>query len=350
MPKYPKFLSDTKLRTLQYVIDIADGKSATKLAEEYGVETGDVTEAVRKFNKSFGADLIVNKQGMTLDLNHADLVREFVAVAGPAMAALEQLYSKINTGHGHVKIHVSELLMSNFFLEQIKDIEHKLGGITLNVTIASGEETRKALLSKDTHVAAIFGEELRENDGIVTVGESIKCPIVAVCKVNEDHALAAKSSISASELFDYDLALPPHYFTTWKLLKKLAPVEKTRFYQPNLRLNSLNYIKEYIRQHGNKPKPVIGVLPHLAVWEDTDLKIIPIEGARELNSMLHLCTQRNRELIPKLSFGTQKESIKSTGITTNSPKKIKDVAAARVIKHLEQAFSDFIKNKYRELP
>lgn len=118
---------------------------------------------------------------------------------------------------GHVKMAVSQALLTFFMPEQISAYRENHPGVTFNVQKKDRKEAEQSLRDMSADLALVFEPESLADFQILSVS---KQPTYALMSAN--HPLAKKAQVKLSDCLQYPLALPSNEYGIRRILNQKA--------------------------------------------------------------------------------------------------------------------------------
>ena len=305
-------LPQIQLQVLKTLLAIKEGGSAQAAAAKVKLTISALTRQITLLEHQLGTKLFErHARGMRLTAEGA----AYAQTAARILAELERAASELDeieaVTRGHVRVHISEVLVDDYLLPEIDALTAENPLITVEVLIASAEQARDAILNNNTDFATLFG--LRNHHEIEVVTK-IVYPLIAVVAPTHRLALAGIKELDPAALLsrEISLAIPPHPYATRAIFESLLtkhPSKKALREYPSLSLNSLEHLKQAVLL-GH----AVAVLPALTVRreiEDKKLVSIRLTGADSADTSFTLCRHRTRPLSPaaRLLFGKLNERL-----------------------------------------
>lgn len=272
------------LKDLEYFKELAQKKSFTKVAEEFGVSQPTVTYAIKRLEDDLGTKLITRDQShKSIILTKAGKIMEIHSAK--VFQELKIAKTEINRlGDDIVNLGLPPII-GNFSLHKLYPYLSNEGLMEHIHLVNGGSNDLYSMLMKGEIDMALLGASHPINNENLISEFLIQTRFMTV--VSNNHPLATKKSISFSDLKDEKFVLLNQHYIHLNAFRQFSQYAA---FKPEIiyKSNDLNILKGMIREGIG-----IGFFAEIAMDKLDNLTYIPFSDEPQLNFKVFLVCRKN---------------------------------------------------------
>lgn len=278
-----------KINAISYFNELVTSRSIREAADNLGVSPTAVIRQLENLEHYMGATLFVRgARGIRLTAAGELLAEKSKHIIRDLNKAKQGIEDLRGLKRGNVSIHINGAAINTILAPALAEFYQRFPGISIQVTVSSGEEATQAVVNGDTDIAATM---FSSSDPLLDI--RFKFPVYHEVVVELGHPLAQLDEIPISEIRKYPIAMPDKSFGIRRQFDQrqrelgLEPVE------PTFTTSSLELQKELALN-----QTAVLILPAMSVSRElkmSKLVVRPFQAGAEIRSELQIGRAKNSE-------------------------------------------------------